>query len=95
MPAEIDRNITVTDPVVEGGVYKHRTTGETGTIIGTHFDTRTGKTHGNIFTYRRGFNPQEVVENSATMEQWELTHAPSANTAGKLVSNHRKKFAEE
>jgi hypothetical protein len=93
MPAELDRDITVTDPVVEGGVYKHKTTGETGTILGVMYDGRTDKHHGNLYTYRRGSLPQEVVENSASMIPWELTHSPSANSAGKLASAHRKKFA--
>lgn len=95
MPAEINRSITVTDPVVEGGSYKHETTGETGTVLGAQYDERTDKTSGNLYTFRRGSLPQLVEENSPSMIPWKLTHAPSANTAGKLTAAHRKKFTEE
>jgi hypothetical protein len=93
MAASIDRNIALTDPIIDGASYTHAVTGETGVIMGTLLDERTGKTSGNLYTFRRGNLPTLVTENSPSMGEWKLARAGSEKTAQGLVGAHRKKHA--
>lgn len=93
--AKLDREIHLTDPVVEGGAYVHEVTGESGYIMGITTDPRSGKVSGNLYTFRRGNLPSIVTENSPTMEKWKLVRAGSDKTANGLVGAHRKKYASK
>ncbi len=93
--AKVDREMLLTDPVVEGGSYVHDVTGESGHIMGIATDPRSGKTSGNLYTFRRGNLPSIVTENSPTMQKWKLVRAGSEKTAHGLVGAHRKKYASK
>lgn len=91
---KLARNQTITSPIIEGGAYKHKVTGETASIMGTDIDENSGRRWGYIYTAKRGPLPSIVTENTDSMLQWELTHVGSKTAATQLVNAHIKEYKE-
>ena len=83
-----------TDPVINGGNYIHRVTGEEAIIMGVLKDENSGKRIGCLYTFKRGPLPSHVTEGDESMVQWELSSAGSKSAATTLVNAHKKALKE-
>lgn len=92
--ATIPNKKNISHPVVNGGNYVHKVTGEDGLIMGTIVDENSGKRIGCMYTFKRGPLPAHVTENSESMLQWELITFGSKAAATQLVNAHLKEHKE-
>lgn len=79
-----------TSPLVNGGCYVNKFTGEEGQISGVTVEATTGNRMGRMYTYRGGSNPINVIENTESFSHWELVSAPTKKAADVLKGLHAK-----
>lgn len=83
-----------TSPLINGGSYVNKFTGEEGVINGVTIEATSGNKMGRLYTYRGGSNPINVIENTESFSHWELVSAPTKKAAEVLNGLHAKARAE-
>lgn len=84
-----------THPIINGGTYTNKVTGEQGVIMGVVRNKTTGNLEGQMYGFHRGPMPTVMVENTFGFVQWELTSAPGKPVATGLITSHKRKRKAE
>ena len=80
---------TETDPLINGGSYRHKNTGEEALVMGVRINAVSKAREGRLYTWTSGGHPVSVIENTASFESWELIAAPTMASARAAIASHK------